>query len=761
MRWPMRFRKKSAAASPQEARPVNGREPVRDSNRSGKTLVKALSGRQRADAEIDPAIPLEDLINRHPAEATTVVSLFKIVLGRLPDASGYNYYLRELLTGRPVRNIAHHLLVSEEYRSLDLPPQWWVAACRNVREPEVRPRRLQSRAAYCCELARRPSVYDFCQLLAMSAPDSCDAYQVWIGKNDIIDDAARRLIRQHMQRFVYRPLISVVMPVYNTPETFLRAAIQSVIGQLYGNWELCIANDASTAPHVMRVLDELAATDSRIKVAHRSSNGHVSAATNTALELATGEFIALLDHDDILAETALYEVASVLDQHADTDIVYSDEDRINDAGQRSGPYFKPDFDLDLFLAQNFINHLGVYRRTLVATVGGFRLGYEGSQDYDLALRCVAQTSKSRIRHIPAILYHWRASKDHLSISNSQLGRCVDAARRAKADFLKNSGGADVVANPKLPTAHRVLWPRPSPAPLVSIIVPTKNGYRFLKPCIDGLLDRTHYPAIELIIIDHESSEPDTLALLEELRRRPDVRVMPYSGPFNYADMNNRGVALARGELICLLNNDVDVINSDWLDEMVALAVRPTTGVVGAKLLYPDGSIQHAGVALGLGGAAGHTYSGSVDNANSYFGRLAHVCQVSAVTGACMVMRKEHFTAVGGFNALDLPVTFNDIDLCLRVRQAGFDNVWTPFAVIYHHESPSRGPDHRPQNRDRARREIDYFKRTWGEQLLHDPFFNENLSLDMATIALAAEPRRIKPWLRAEHREPEQLILTKP
>lgn len=576
------------------------------------------------------------------------------------------------------------------------------------------------------------------------------SYANWIRLYDTLSERDRRQIRSHIERFTYKPLISVVMPAYDTPEKVLREAVASVQAQLYQNWELCIADDASPSASVMSVLKELSASDLRIKWIRRETNGHISEASNSALDLASGEFVALMDHDDLLAEHALYEVVAELNEHPDADLIYSDEDRIDDDGNRHSPYFKTDWNPELFLGHNLISHLGVYRRSIVETVGRFRKGYEGSQDYDLALRVIAATTLAKIRHIPSVLYHWRGRSAEASFSEGQLQRCITAARAAKADyFLHCHETAEVLPNPFVPAWERVRRPVPSPAPLVSLIIPTRNRHDLLAPCLDGLLNRTDYQPLEVIIVDHQSDDPDTLALLERWRNDKRVRIIGYEGAFNYSDMNNKAVAQARGEIIGLINNDADVIDPGWLSEMVSHAIRPENGAVGAKLLYPNNRVQHAGVILGIGGVAGHLHLNAPREATGYFGRLALASNVSAVTGACLIVRKAVFQEAGGLNAADLPVAFNDVDLCLKIQARGYRNVWTPFALLYHHESPSRGRDTTPEKIERAQREVEYMRRQWGQLLDSDPYFNPNLSLRTSTFDLAFPPRRIKSWHRSQ------------
>jgi glycosyltransferase involved in cell wall biosynthesis len=558
----------------------------------------------------------------------------------------------------------------------------------------------------------------------------------------------RAAIARHIAALPARPLISVVMPVYNTPERLLREAVASVTAQLYPHWELCIADDASPDPAVARVLADVAAADPRIKVTRRAQNGHISAASNSGLALATGSFVALLDHDDLLHETALYEVAVVIAGNPTVDIIYSDEDVIDDEGRHSRPYFKTDFNPELLFGQNMVSHLGCYRRSLLEQIGGFRLGFEGSQDYDLTLRAWQASSIDRIHHIPAVLYHWRHVRQGGSFSQSQLDKCTDAARLAIADVLRTEGqGAQIEPAPLVPSYSRVVRRLPEPLPLVSIIVPTKDRADLLAVCADGILHKTDYANLELLIVDHESREEETLNLLRRLRQDQRVRVLPYHGAFNYSAMNNMAAAEARGSVLALVNNDIEVTSAGWLAEMVSHAVRPEIGAVGSKLLYPNGQVQHAGVVIGMGGVAGHAFCGLRRNDPGYFCQAVLTRAVSAVTGACLVVRKKVYEKAGGLNAAHLAVAFNDVDLCLKIQALGFRNVWTPFAELVHHESVSRGPDTSPEKRARIGREIAYMTATWPELIAADPFYNLNLSLVGSRYEMASPSRRTKPWAK--------------
>lgn len=581
-----------------------------------------------------------------------------------------------------------------------------------------------------------------------------EGYNKWVKDFDTLSDSDRDKIRAHIRDLKYRPLISVIIPVYETPEWALQEAIDSIRHQLYPNWELCIADDASKAPHVTDVLRQAAEADSRIKWIRRDRNGNISAASNSALSLATGEFVALMDHDDLLPQHALYEVAAALNKDPMFDIIYSDEDQIDAKGRRSLPYFKSDWNIDLLLGHNMISHLGVYRRALLEKVGGFREGFEGSQDYDLALRCADATVPARIHHIPTVLYHWRRDYGTTSFSQGQFAKCSDAALRTIRDHLdRRLETGDVRSHPVLPQWSRVIRPVPRPAPLVSLIIPTRDHADLLGRCVDGLLNRTDYTQIEILIVDNSSELPDTFELFEKLKLDPRARIMPYTGAFNYSAINNMAVAKARGSIIGLINNDIDVINSDWLSEMVSLAIMNDVGAVGAKLIYPNNRIQHAGILLGVGGVANHYNYATPRSDVGYFGRNVLASSVSAVTGACLVVRRSVFEEAGGLNETHLPVAFNDVDFCLRLRKKGYRNIWTPHAKLYHNESASRGTENSPEKLARFRGEVQYMLDTWGPELERDPFYNDNFSTEIGEcFQLAFPPRRQKSWIQTSKQQ---------
>lgn len=552
------------------------------------------------------------------------------------------------------------------------------------------------------------------------------SYQEWLD-NQVLP--SREEVQQFLTKVEYQPLISIVVPVYNPSPELLSACIDSVIAQSYPHWQLCLADDASTDPRVHKVLNSYAELDPRIEVLMRERNGHICAASNSALEIAKGEFTALLDHDDTLNEDALYQVVVALQEKPNAALLYSDEDKLNDRGERFDPHFKPAWNPDLLLGQNYISHLGVYRTELVRQVGGFREGYEGSQDHDLVLRVTAKISADRIVHIPKVLYHWRATKGSTAMSSTQKDYTAEAGLKAVANHVEKHHRGAMVEHGHYPNTYRVCWPIPAAAPLVSLLIPTRDRVEILKPCVDAILDRTDYQNFELLILDNGSTCADTLAYMEAVAKRDErVRVLPWSEPFNYSAINNFGAQHAKGEIIGLVNNDIEPINPEWLTEMVSQVCRPEIGCVGAKLYYPNDTIQHAGVILGIGGVAGHAHKYFTRNASGYFTRLHLVQNMSAVTAACLLVRKAVFEQVKGLNENELTVAFNDVDFCLKVREAGYRNLWTPYAELYHHESISRGADDNSKKRSRASKEVKYMRATWGKRLDCDPAYNPNLTL---------------------------------
>jgi GT2 family glycosyltransferase len=571
-------------------------------------------------------------------------------------------------------------------------------------------------------------------------------YNAWIKRYDTLHRGERRAIRSHINTLAERPLISIVMPVYNPSATHLRKALDSVRIQLYPHWELCIAEDASTAPQVRPILERYARRDRRIKVRYREENGGIAAASNDALSLTTGEFVALLDDDDVLAPLALYFVACEINAHPEAQLIYSDEDKLDLIGRRGNAHFKPDWNPTLFLAQNFFSHLGVFKADLIREAG-FRAGFEGSQDYDLVLRCAERVTGEQIRHIPRVLYHWRMSEKSAALNFDAKPHARAAAIKAVEEHLARRRIAAEVTSSGDEDFRRIRYALPNEKPRVSIIIATRDLVEVLQPCVESVLEQTTYPNFELLLVDNHSRDPAALSFLATIQRDPRVRVLRQEEEFNFGRLNNFAVGQIESDFVALLNNDLTVINRDWLEEMVSQALQPGVGAVGARLLYPDDRIQHAGVILGGGGVAAHAHKGLPRLNHGYFSRAILAQDLSAVTAACMLVRREAYLAVGGFDEEHLKIAFNDVDFCLRLRRRGYRIIYTPYAEFYHHESASRGLEDTVRKNQRFEAEIKYMHDTWGETLRRDPAYNPNLSLAAADFTLAFPPRTSFPWRR--------------
>lgn len=565
-------------------------------------------------------------------------------------------------------------------------------------------------------------------------------YTKWLDAFDTLTGEDRQAIGQHIEELATRPVISVILPVYNTPEPLLRRAIDSVRAQLYPYWQLCIADDASPEPHVRPLLEEYQAFDKRIRVVFRERNGHISAASNSALELASGEFVAFLDHDDEFAEHALYMVAEEINRFPDVAILYSDEDQMDVAGRRMAPFFKPDWSPDRFYAQNYICHLVVFRRLLVQEAGGFRAGYDGSQDYDLLLRCITRIEAANIRHIPFILYHWRAIAGSTAVSTSQKSYAEHAGLRALTDYFHGLDPAIAVKVGQWPTTYAATWPLPQESPLVSLIITARGSEAILRKCIESIRKKTDYIAFELVIVHDQSADPETLAYLDSLRGDSQVRVLTVDIPSSPAACCNFAVQHARGSVLGFLDSSLEVISRGWLTTMVRHALRVDVGAVGAKLLSPENRILHAGMILGLGGIAGSAYHGLHREEHGSWGGLLVPRNVSAVSGACLVVGRDRYQQMNGVDERNLPNALHDLDFCLRLREAGYRNLWTPFVELCLH-----GPVSSEDNQQ----EIEWMVRRWGNAVCCDPYYNPNLTLNSPDFTLAWPPRVTKPWLTAE------------
>ncbi len=545
-------------------------------------------------------------------------------------------------------------------------------------------------------------------------PDPNAQYQVWLERHRLNPQDVATM-KAAVDTFTYTPLISIVVPVYDTDEIWLRKAIESIRAQIYSHWELCLANDGSTKPHVRTILEEYATIDPRVRVKHLPRNEGIVGASAHAVSLATGEFVGLLDHDDELPPDALFEVVKRLNENPELDLLYSDEDKLEPHGSRVEPFFKPDWSPDLLLSMNYVNHFSVFRRSLLDEIGGFRHGFDGSQDYDLLLRFTERTT--RIAHIPKILYHWRKTPNSAATSTTAKPYAYEAAKRALEHALQRRGYPGLVES-LFPGHYRVRYQLRG-KPLVSILVPTRDRWQLLQQCLHSIEEKTSYSRYEIILLDNDSTEPETLEYLEALTGKR--RVYRYPGPFNFSAINNFGAARVRGEYLLFLNNDTQVIEPDWLTAMLEQAQRPEVGAVGAKLLYPDGRIQHAGVVLGIAGTANHAFRHHPGDALGYFGLTDLVRNCSAVTAACMMVSRHVFKEVGGFDER-FRIAFGDVDFCLRLRQRGYLIVYTPLALLYHYESATRGGLHPPEDEELCRK-------LWGDLIeAGDPYYNPNLTL---------------------------------
>lgn len=579
-------------------------------------------------------------------------------------------------------------------------------------------------------------------------------YEEWIQEHQLTQADIQR-IAEDIQIMAYKPLFSVIVPVYNTEERWLRRCLDSVLSQLYPHWELCIADDASTEPHVKEILNDYMARDSRVRVIFRKGNGHISASSNSALELAQGEFIALLDHDDEMTVDALYENAVLLNSYPDADMIYSDEDKITEENLRHMPFFKPDWSPDTFLSQMYSGHLGVYRTGLIRKIGGFRVGFEGSQDYDLVLRFTEQTS--HICHIPKILYHWRTAQGSTARAADTKNYAYVAAKKAIQEALERRGeGGRVEFIPNYPGQYRVHYPVQG-KPLISIIIPTKDNPYHLNKCLISIFEKTNYESFEIIILDNGSSKAETKALFDRwISEKEDrIRIVSMDMPFNYSRMNNEGVRQAGGELVCLLNDDTEIITPDWLEELAGQAQRKGIGAVGAFLLYPNSTIQHAGVILGVDGPASHSHRYWSAGWVGYFGRLLITANYAAVTGACLMVEKKRYIDAGGMDE-KLAVSYADVDFCLRLLKKGYRNVVLSHVRLFHEELRSYGSDTAADKQSSNAAEAQMLWERWGDMLGNDPYYSPNLTRSGEDFSLTTDRKAIRSRLIMDYFPKSQL-----
>lgn len=574
---------------------------------------------------------------------------------------------------------------------------------------------------------------------ANTLPDLCtptNSYETWVASFDRVTPAKIAIIESRMSSLPYQPKLSVVMPTYNTPEKFLREAIDSVKSQIYPNWELCIADDASTDPKLRQILQEYQRADSRIKVVFKGTNGHISEASNEALALTTGDYVAFLDHDDTLHPEALSEIVFCLNEQGRPDVIYSDEDHINVLGDRTEPFFKPDFSPSILNCLNYICHFLVVSKSRILETGGFKRGYEGSQDHDLLLRL--RDAGCKISHIPRVLYHWREHPDSVAMGGEIKSYAHKAGVLALNDSLKRQGIKGRVENQGPLFRYRIIYDFDRNK-LVSILIPFRDKPDLLRVCVESIVRNSSYQNFEILLLDNDSVEQKTKRLIERLCRDPRIRLVPCPGPFNFAAINNRGAREATGSVLVFLNNDTEIIEPGWLEELMMHALRPGVGPVGCMLLYSDHTIQHAGVVIGMSGLAGHVYLGSKISAIPEWVRNS-TREVSAVTAACLAIAKTKFEQIGSFDEA-FTVCGNDVELCLRSWRNGFSVLFTPFTKLIHHESKTRDPRSIP--------EVDFVNSVKAYAPVisrRDPYYNPNLSLMNTKGELRLLDER--PWLGA-------------
>jgi O-antigen biosynthesis protein len=555
-------------------------------------------------------------------------------------------------------------------------------------------------------------------------------YNEWLDNNKNYDKQQAGHILKKINTVKKLPLISIIMPVYKVKSNFLIQAIESIRSQSYKNWELCIVDDGSKKKVIIETLNKFSLNDARINVAFSPKNNGISLASNKALKLANGSWVGFMDHDDLLHKDALLYVAHNILSNPDVEIIYSDEDKIDKNNKRYEPHFKSSWNYDLFLSQNYISHLTVIKHDLIKKIKGFSLCFDGSQDYGLLLKCLNYVKGEQIIHIPKILYHWRATEGSTALNPSNKSYTNDAAIKSLINFLKTKKNILKVVTGKFTNSYRVIYDIPKKTPLVTLIIPTKDKVELVHKCISSILSKTKYQNYEILVVNNMSAEIKTLNYLKKISlENKNIRVLNYDYPFNYAAINNFAVKHSKGSIVGLINNDIEVINAEWLTEMVSQASRPEIGCVGAKLYYSNNTIQHAGVILGIGGVAGHSHKNYDRGSNGYFGRLNLVQNLSAVTGACLLVKKKIYQSVGGLDEVNLKVAFNDIDFCLKVKDVGYTNLWTPFAELYHHESLSRGLEDTSEKQIRFKSEVKYMKKKWGDKLLNDQFYNPHLTLE--------------------------------
>ena len=555
-------------------------------------------------------------------------------------------------------------------------------------------------------------------------------YGPWFEKHK---PSAEELERQRKKKWKNPPLISVAVPAYRTPPGFLEQMILSVKEQTYPHWELCIVNASRGEDGMEQVLGRYAGGDERIRVKNLEENLGIAGNTNEALEMARGEFVGLLDHDDLLAPQALFRIAEALTADPQADAVYTDEDKVTtDLSEHFQPHFKPDFNLDLLRSNNYITHFFVVRTRLAREAGGFCREFDGAQDYDFIFRCTEEAKK--VLHVPEVLYHWRTHKASTADNPASKMYAFEAGKRAIEAHLARCGQEGTVSLRKDLGFYRVEYPVQG-EPLVSILIPNRDQKETLEKCLNSIWEKSTYKNYEILIVENNSSSPEIFDYYREIEKRPGVRILTWKEGFNYSAINNFGEKSAAGDYLLFLNNDVEVINPRWIEELLGNCQRKEVGIVGAKLYYPDDTIQHAGTVIGIGGIAGHAFLNMPRSRTGYLHKASLQMDLSAVTAACMMMKRQVFKQLGGFEER-LSVAFNDVDLCLRTVQAGYLVVYNPEVELYHYESKSRGAEDSEEKVRRFQEEIEFMRCRWMDLLKKgDPYYNRNLTLSKWNYSL--------------------------
>lgn len=582
------------------------------------------------------------------------------------------------------------------------------------------------------QILKTRGIRGFVEYIQEETRNEEERYMAWLRKHQA---SRQELRRQKRTKFPYEPLISIVIPLYNTPQEYLRELLESITAQTYGNFELCLA-DGSTIKGPGEFVKKFYGKDQRIRYKHIKNDG-IAGNTNAAIGMATGEFLVFADHDDLLEPDALFELVKALNEDPKLDILYTDEDLTDAKSERfSSPRFKPDYNPDFLRSINYICHIFMVRRTLALEAGLLRKECDGAQDHDFILRCTEKTD--RVHHIPKILYHWRAHEGSTAGNQDSKLYAIENGKRALREHYARLGYEAQVEYTGIFIMYHTLL-KVKGEPLVSVLIPNKDQADTLKVCLESIFEKTDYPNYEIVIIENNSTEPETFAYYEEVQREhANVRVITYQGCFNYSSINNFGVREAKGEYLLFLNNDIEVISPHWMREMLGFCQREDTAVVGAKLYYPDDTVQHAGVVVGLCNFAGHILMHHTRHDNGYFGRLKATQDISAVTAACLLMKRSVFEEVHGFDE-EFVVSLNDVDLCLKAREAGYLVVMDPNVELYHYESKSRGYENTPEKQERFRQEILRFQEKWKDILdKGDPYYNPNMTLINGECALKKE-----------------------